>query len=696
VTDATSAPKPVRRGDIQGLRAIAVGLVLLNHAGVPGFGGGYVGVDVFFVVSGFLITAILTRSVVSERRVGLLDFYARRARRILPAASVTLLGVVLASWLAFGYIRLAQVLQDVLWAGLFGANIHFAKVGSDYFASDGFISPVQHFWSLAVEEQFYLAWPLLIAATLFFKPRRPLRAIALVLVVLCGASLAWSVHQTTVAPTTAYFSTFTRGWELGAGALLSLAVQRLQILTRGFLTLLSWAGVGLIGWSAFTYSAATAFPGSAAALPVGGTLLVLLGGIRPTSYGAGRLLSLDPLRRLGDISYSLYLVHWPVLMIPAMVVGHTLAPFDKLTLILLSLTLATLSYHWVETPFRTSDFLARRRSFALGMWPAAASLVLGTVTAVGAQTAIAVAPAPVPVLDPVQHRVEPTQQPNLTLAVERAVSLSRSRAPLPRALTPSPLDLSQDNWALPVACFAGVQQIRHKICSFGDTSASRTLVLIGDSHIGMWSGPIITLAQQHHWKVKVFLKVGCPPIDTPMWRPERDDSYSECTQWRAWALRTIALIKPDRIIATGYTQSPMEDPRTGGMLPTSAVHRGTQLLAAGMKPVLQQLKAITPDLTVLSDDTTLPGEPTDCLGAQHATLRTCVTSLNPTTKARNAAWKAATLAVHGTWVDTTQWLCSGGLCPLVIGNVVVYTDEHHLTRTFAKTLVPQLESVLNF
>ncbi len=691
MTDAPRTQHDVRRGDIQGLRAIAVGVVLLSHLGVAGFAGGYVGVDVFFVVSGFLITGILAREVVATGRVSVLDFYARRARRILPAASVTLLGIVIASWIAFGYIRLAQVLNDVVWAGLFAANIDFARTGSDYFAADGFVSPVQHFWSLAVEEQFYLLWPVLIAGVMLTRPKRTLRALALTLLAVCALSFTWSVLRTSAEPTSAYYSTLTRGWELGAGALLALGIRYVRMLTRGFLTVLSWTGLALIVWSTLTYSASTPFPGSAALVPVLGSLFVLAGGIRPTPYGAAALLDRAPMRRLGDISYSLYLVHWPVFMIPAMVSPTELTPFDKLTLLLLSLTLATLMYHCVETPFRTSDLLARRRSFALGLWPAAASLVLLVVTAVGTQTTTVAYTAAQPVVDPQQAA---TPQPNLTLAVERAASRSKSRAPLPAALTPSPLKLRQDNWHLPTRCVATVEATRHTICTLGDPKATRTLVLLGDSHIGMWTDPIVALAKSRGWKVNVFLKVGCPPIDVRMWRNDRDAPYGECSRWRTWAYAAIARIKPDRIVTTGYTQAPLENPKTREHLDPAAVRTGTALLGPGMRSTLAKLTRITPNVTVLSDTTTLPEQPADCLGAKHATLRTCAVAMNRTTVSRNAVWRQATLAARARWVNVDRWLCAKGVCPLVIGNVIVYTDQHHLTRTFARTLIPQLQGAL--
>ena len=683
-----AAPGRAPRGDIQGLRAVAVGTVVLSHAGMAGLAGGYVGVDVFFVISGFLITGILVREVGRTGGVSVLDFYARRARRILPAASVTLLGITIWSWLAFGYVRLTQVLHDIVWASLFGANIDFARSETDYFAQDTFLSPVQHFWSLAVEEQFYLLWPALIAVVALLGRGRVLRTVALTLVGLCALSFAWCLYRTADLPTSAYFSTFTRGWELGAGALLALGARYLHQLTRGFLAVLSWIGLAMIAWSCVTYTTATPFPGKAAVVPVLGAFLVLAGGVRPTPSGASLVLDRAPMRWLGDISYSLYLVHWPILTIPAMVAGHELSAGRRALLVALSVGVAWLSYRYVETPFREGHVWQRSRRRALALWPAAVGVVLLAVTAVGATTGGATA----------AHAVlDPDQNPAATdvkVAVANAVTRAKAGEPIPKALTPSPLALKDANWKLPAGCWAGTDASSHRVCSFGDTSATRTLVLYGDSHVGMWAQPIFDIAKASGWKVDLFLKTGCPPIDTPMWRAERASRYVECDRYRTWAGRQIARIDPERIVITGYTQSFLADPDGDGELDGDTGAAGTAALRAGMRPALERLRAITPHITVLSDTWTNRRLPADCVGGKGATLRTCTGPVDRVTAARNAAWKRAATAVGATWVDVHDWLCADGVCPIVVGNVIVYTDRHHLTRTFAAALEPELAAAL--
>jgi peptidoglycan/LPS O-acetylase OafA/YrhL len=215
------------RGDIEGLRAVAVGLVLLDHVlGWPA--GGFIGVDVFFVISGFLITGLLVRERERTGRISFRAFYVRRVRRLMPAALAALVATTLAAWALFPRGRFWEAVDDGVWALLFGANIHFAQQGTDYFQQTAAPSPFQHFWSLAVEEQFYLLWPALILAVFALRPGGRGRLLGPAKVVVTAGSFAWSVHATMASPATAYFSTLTRAWELGVGALVAVAATPLS------------------------------------------------------------------------------------------------------------------------------------------------------------------------------------------------------------------------------------------------------------------------------------------------------------------------------------------------------------------------------------------------------------------------------------------------------------------------------------
>ncbi|MGA8848158.1 MAG: acyltransferase, partial [Nocardioides sp.] len=286
------------RGDVQGLRAVAVVLVILAHAGFAGLQGGYVGVDVFFVISGFLITGLLVREATDTGSVSLLGFYARRARRILPAATVVLVGTVIASAIFLPVLRTAEIFTDAVWAAFFAANVRFASVETDYFATDQPVSPLQHYWSLAVEEQFYVVWPVLLLLLALVVRRQvargaaapSLRALALgALGTLTVLSLAWSVWVTYDSPASAYFSTFARGWELGLGSLLAVALAApVRWRVRGWvMEAAAVLGLVAIGASVALFSARTAMPGYAALLPVGGAVLLLAVGGLPGGAATG-------------------------------------------------------------------------------------------------------------------------------------------------------------------------------------------------------------------------------------------------------------------------------------------------------------------------------------------------------------------------------------------------------------------------
>ena len=294
-----------RRGDIQGLRAVAVLLVALGHAGVPGLGGGYVGVDVFFVVSGFVITGVLLARAGGDGRVSLVDFYMRRARRILPAAALTLVVTDVAAYYLLNVVRAREAVIDSMWAAAFSANVHFAGEATDYFAQAQPPSPLQHFWSLGVEEQFYVAWPALVALALWrgASARLPL---VVVMVAVAAASFAWSAHRVGVEPVGTYFSTFARAWELALGAFLAPVSARFAAVSPVVRSVVGWLGVGGIAAAAATFSASTPVPGPAAVLPAGGAALVVAAsvGARQPRLGVGRVLSLAPLRYVGDRSYA--------------------------------------------------------------------------------------------------------------------------------------------------------------------------------------------------------------------------------------------------------------------------------------------------------------------------------------------------------------------------------------------------------
>ena len=367
------------RPDVEGLRALAITLVLLFHANVPGFRGGFVGVDVFFVISGFLITGMLFREARTIGRPSLSGFYARRFRRIVPAATVTIVATVIASYHWLGFLQGNSVAIDAKWASVFLANIHFASVGTQYFTAQNPPSPLQHMWSLSVEEQFYAVWPLLMVFISLIARRVSLRLRAgIVLLAIVAASFTWSIVETSQNGVWAYFSPLTRAWELAAGGLIAIAAPLAARIPKSTALVAGYVGlVGIIA-SGVLYSGRTTYPGYAVSLPVLGAALVIIAGSVIGGGGVESLLRPRPVQWLGARSYSLYLWHWPILVIAAEYAEKTLSVSDNLLLLLIALAASMISYRLIENPIRRARFLTRRRmlSIVLGLLLIAVSLAV--------------------------------------------------------------------------------------------------------------------------------------------------------------------------------------------------------------------------------------------------------------------------------------------------------------------------------
>jgi len=375
VVAATDEPLEGRatfRPDIQGLRAIAVVLVILVHASVPGFEGGYVGVDIFFVISGFVITGLLMRQPSTSVRQNLATFYARRIRRIVPAASLTLAATVIAAYILLGVNFDSQLLGDVRWAALFAANFRLINTGSNYFIPGVAPSLVTHFWSLAVEEQFYLFYPLVVFSLAWITPRRfRATALATFLVAAIAVSAWWSFHLTPINPVTAYYSPFTRFWELALGGLVAVIPAAWARRSPRMNSVVALLAVVMLATAVWRLNASSTFPGVLAWWPCGASALLLWTGQASVKGAPASWLAWRPARYVGDISYSLYLWHFPWLMLPLQLVHLISSPTARVVEVAGATACAVLSYHLVENPIRRSRRLNRDG------WSAALVLLIG-------------------------------------------------------------------------------------------------------------------------------------------------------------------------------------------------------------------------------------------------------------------------------------------------------------------------------
>jgi peptidoglycan/LPS O-acetylase OafA/YrhL len=350
------------RPDVQALRALAVVLVVLYHAGIPGVHGGFFGVDVFFVISGFVITNVLLREKVERGTTSIPGFYARRVRRILPAATVVLIATVFATYHWLSYISGAMNANDAKYVAAFVGNFRFASLGTQYFTAAQPPSTLQQFWSLAVEEQFYLVWPLLfLLITLPWKRFSPVPRLVGALTIVIGASLTWSVIETRQNEVWAFFSPLTRAWELALGAMLAVVGPHLRGRAPRSGLILGALGLAVVVLCTWFYSSTTTWPGSAVIAPVLATGAIIAGGSLRGSDRFGRLANFPPFQWLGNISYSLYLVHWPVIAIATQYAVAPLPLRSEIELVLVSVALAAVLYYAFENPIRRSQWLVKHR-----------------------------------------------------------------------------------------------------------------------------------------------------------------------------------------------------------------------------------------------------------------------------------------------------------------------------------------------
>jgi peptidoglycan/LPS O-acetylase OafA/YrhL len=651
-----SAP-PISRTDvrpeIQELRAVAVAVVVVCHFWPAALPGGFVGVDVFFVISGFLITSHLLREVARTGRVSLAAFWARRARRILPAALLVLAVCALATLAFVPEVHRQQFFAEIRASTFYVQNWELAHAAVDYFAAGDGPSPVQHFWSLSAEEQFYLVWPVLILAAAALGRR----AILVALTAVTAGSLAYSVYKTAADPAAAYFVTPTRAWEFGAGGLLAFAAAGRP---RPVVCL---AGLAAIAVASATFGAATAFPGVAAALPVLGACAVIWARA-PLGPLAAR-----PVQFAGDVSYGVYLWHWPLLV---------LAPYvlwvPRGGLLVLTLVLAAATKRWLEDPVRRGRvLLARPPRWTL----APAALATGFVAALTVAGTTGV-----------ERDIAVAQRASKTLIATHprcfgAAAHARLRCVNPKlrlTVVPSPAEAHQRPNA---AC--GLDRVDGELhlCGFG-APGRPTVALVGDSHASHWRAALDVVARDRGWAGISLAHAGCPlstTIAAVLPRPAR----GHCTAWNGQVLRWLR--------AHPEVQTLVVSAIAGG--PTYAkVDAEAGYLAAwrGLPRSIRTLIVIrdTPKARLSTDD---------CVSAAMSVHRAAgpacrldrARSLPPDPQvaaARRATGRRVRI------VDMTRYVCDRRWCYPVIGGALVYKDDNHLTEVFARTLGPYLERAL--
>ncbi|MDP4332878.1 acyltransferase family protein [Curtobacterium sp. A7_M15] len=687
------------RPDIEGLRAVAVLLPVITHV----FGvlpGGVLGVDVFFVLSGFLITGLLLHDVERNGRVRLGAFVVRRIRRLAPlSVTVVVVTVVVLAPIVLSSAR-AALFQNALAALTGVENWHLQRSFTNYQAAGDGASPLQHYWSLAVEEQFYLVLPLVVAgcavvARLF---RRPRAAATLVAIAISGAvllSVVYCLWRVQVNPAALYVDTFGRVWELGAGALAALIAPRVANVPRPVANGAFVFGLAAVVGSAFLVSDERLVPWPGAVPAVVGVLCIVLLGHR-ASVGVGFVLTNVVSRFVGRISFALYLWHFPVVVGVRIVWGA--GPVQAWAALAVAVLLAVASHRWIEVPVRRSRWLssiehggsAARRTAARIASPVLAGAVL---LSIASQYSVPVVRDELALA----QRLAPSAEQSIGERFEPGTLDAALREHGAEAFDPGAIDAAtivRSRTELR-GCFTSPELgIAPKVCSDGASGASRHALIIGDSTAAAWSDNVRAALPRDEWRLSVISNSACPVVDVAadVWSGSPEKRIA-CDDRRARTIAEVADLAPDLVIVSTQ-ENAMDDLSSGatGAQAAAEWREGAERLLEGLAGRTGSVVFLTPPPTA--------ADPAAC-----ATLITglagCSPTIRQTAELRVAAEQEAAAVARESGadvrvIDTLDWFCDAdGRCPAVIDGTVVRMDATHIAHGMAMRLVDLVADELN-
>ena len=699
-SSTSRGPRLGYRPDIEGLRAVAIGLVLIYHAGLPWIPGGFIGVDVFFVISGFLITGVILREVAETGRLSLVGFYARRAKRLLPATVAVLVTTAVLTVVFLPVSQRAVFGGDIAAAAGYIVNWRLADRAVDYLAEDAGSSPVQHFWSLAVEEQFYVVWPVLIVVILAVgrlarrgsQGKSQTLALGLGLAAIAIPSFLWALHLTPASPNVAFFVTTTRLWELGVGAAVALSMALLTKINKQASAVLATVGLLAIIVPAFAYGSSTTWPGPATLLPVLGTAAVIAAGVAGHENPVRALLSWKPAVWIGGLSYSLYLWHWPLLIVMPFVIGlagGVATPlWAKGIVLAIALVLAHFSRRLIELPviaFSTERMRAPRPRHRGVLVLAVAGLLVVALPAAGMYGSAA------------REQAAATTTVGVTIAADGTLTIPscygaaamQDGADCPQVeradIVPSPVQAAADDFAdtSGKGCQVEGSDTTVKGCEVGDPDGTVRLAIVGDSHAANVVPALQLIAKAHRWSLTTYLHSGCPMT--------RADITPSCDTWKADTLDTLQQERYDVVFVAAMSRTPWP----GGM-----VRKADELTpairdraAAAYATTWERLQQAGSTVVALRDnpDPSIGGVPDvpSCV-EQSGDGDACDFS-EAAGLLDDPVAHAARTTPGVRLIDPTPLFCADGTCPSVIGGVVVYRQVQHVTQTYARSMAPFLE-----
>lgn len=644
------------RGDIEGLRALAISLVIAAHAGVPWVAGGFVGVDVFFVLSGFLITGLLVREIASTGQLAFGAFYLRRLRRLLPALICML---VVVSWGASMVLAPGEQMEQAhsaATAALWLSNIHFSLARLDYFAAGADSNLFLHTWSLGVEEQFYLVWP----ALLFWVAGRKegvsnTGRLKMALLIVAIPSLFGCLWFTPSLPQLTFYMMPMRAWQFAVGGLIWLYGEskaqspngqalRVSDTTRAWI---SWLGLIAILGAGIAFDASVSYPGWRALLPTLGAAAVIWTGFSGQSVGVSGLLASWPLQAIGKVSYSWYLWHWPVLLLAYTATGSH-SPLVRTSAVLVSFGLSVLSYRFVESPIRHQGYWLRHGRAALA-GGVAVMLVVSLL-----------------MMHWYTRALVESQSPQLQRYAKAHVD------------APIIYGMGCDEW---------YRSDRVVACGFGSATAAHTAVLMGDSVAGQWFPAIAKVFDRPGWRLLVVTKSACPMVDEPLFYPRIGREYTECASWRQQALKQLTALKPDIIV-----------------LGTVSTNEFTQAQwTEGTARVLSILSPASGRIYILRGTPHLSFDGPNCLSAHQGrptwlnAMQACEAPLADKHGQQVYQWlkQATGRFANVRLIDMNDQVCPKERCRAEQGGKVVFRDSQHLTASFAQSLAPELMKRMN-
>jgi peptidoglycan/LPS O-acetylase OafA/YrhL len=698
VSVAADLPKAAAsrfRPEIQGLRTIAVLAVVLYHLWPIRLPGGFVGVDIFFVISGYLISSHLFRELEGHSRIRFVNFWGRRIRRLLPVALFVLAVSLVAVFIWAPATVWEPTARQVAASAFYVENWVLASDSVDYSALHAGSTVATHYWSLSVEEQFYVFWPLILVGLFavgawlrkasangkHLRSGLPKTVLVWGLGVIGILSLGYSVYITSVDSAPAYFVTPARVWEFTLGALVALITTR-RSFPAVMRAVLSWIGLAMIAAALLTFNASTPFPGYTALLPTVGTALVLAFCRPGAPFGPGWLLSRRPMTFVGNISYGVYLWHWPLIIVLPYVLGHDLGTRDKVGILVATILLAWGTKVLLEDPLRTGRLLRTNRRtyvFALSSMLAVAAMCIALVMVPTGSVPLDAAAL-----------AKPCYGPGALNPYNKCGPVTGRDAP-----NPSPAQVASENTSpLYRGCQADYQGSDLVSCTFGASAkdATATVAVVGDSHALAWLPAIQALAKTHNWRVVTFAKASCPVSFALRVLPNEstDSNQTDCADWVARLnTRLVHDQSISRIFTAAFSSAytfkapknrPMSDPATQGF---EDVWKGW--IAAGKK------------VDVFDDVPRTTGAYVpDCLAQHPGQPMACAVPLAEAIPANmNITNAAHQMSSHGiTELSMLHQFCDTTWCYPQVGSVIVYRDYSHLSAEYSRALAPYIDAQL--